>query len=154
MLTSGEELKGKGDTLKSSVRGGLNKGWGQGQKRHPCSCPPTGASACFSGGHSGALGVLTCTLTLFPTSQARWVLCAWADSSKSRWMPNWPWVLPSAFMSLMTSLGWTCPLCTVLSSTSLTSEPHGNYEKPLCSPRSLKALHFCLLPSSQPSSIS
>ena len=38
----------------------------------------------FLWGHTGALGVLTCTLTLFPTSQARWVLCAQADSSKSR----------------------------------------------------------------------
>lgn len=68
--------------------------------------------------------------------------------------PIWPWVLPSAFMSLLTSLGWTCPLYTVLSSTSLTGESHGNYEKPLSFPASLKALHFCLLPSSQPSSIS
>lgn len=53
----------------------------------------------------------------------------WADSSKSRQRPIWPWVLPSAFMSLLTSLGWTCPLYTVLSSTSLTGESHGNYEK-------------------------
>ena len=81
---AGEELQGRGDTLESSVRGGLNEGWAQGWKRHPCSRPPAGASARFSGGYSGALGVLTCTLTLVPTSQARWVLCAWADSSKSR----------------------------------------------------------------------
>lgn len=79
---AGEELQGRGDTLESSVHGGLNEGWAQRWKRHPCSRPPAGASACFSGGRSGALGVLT--LTLVPTSQARWVLCAWADSSKSR----------------------------------------------------------------------